>query len=44
MVMLIMSYVGLAVGANKRPVNLAALAVSLGEKTGKKSYKISTPV
>ncbi len=42
MVMLIMSYVGLAVGANKGDLlNLAALGgVFGGEKTGKKSYKI----
>jgi len=42
MVMLVMSYVGLAVGANKGDLlNLAALGgVFGGEKTGKKSYKI----
>jgi uncharacterized protein YacL len=42
MVMLIMAYVGLAVGANKGDLlNLAALGgIFGGEKTGKKSYKI----
>ncbi len=42
MVMLVMAYVGLAVGANKGDLlNLAALGgVFGGEKTGKKSYKI----
>jgi uncharacterized protein YacL len=42
MVMLIMAYVGLAVGANKGDLlNLAALGgVFGGEKTGTKSYKI----
>ena len=42
MVMMVMSYVGLAVGANKGDLlNLAALGgVFGGEKTGKKSYKI----
>jgi uncharacterized protein YacL len=42
MVMLIMAYVGLVVGANKGDLlNLAALGgVFGGEKTGKKSYKI----
>jgi uncharacterized protein YacL len=41
-VMLVMSYVGLAVGANKGDLlNLAAFGgVFGGEKTGKKSYKI----
>ncbi|MGA2358001.1 MAG: PIN domain-containing protein [Terriglobales bacterium] len=42
MVMLIMAYVGLAVGSNKGDLlNLAALGgIFGGEKTGKKSYKI----
>ncbi|MGA9496222.1 MAG: PIN domain-containing protein [Terriglobales bacterium] len=42
MVMLVMAYVGLAVGANKGDLlNLAALGgIFGGEKTGKKSYKI----
>jgi uncharacterized protein YacL len=42
MVMLVMAYVGLAVGANKGDLlNLAALGgVFGGEKSGKKSYKI----
>src|SRR5882724_3923168 len=42
MVMLVMSYVGLAVGANKGDLlNLAALGgIFGGEKTGKRSYKI----
>ena len=42
MVMLIMAYVGLAVGANKGDLlNLAALGgIFGGEKSGKKSYKI----
>ena len=42
MVMMVMAYVGLAVGANKGDLlNLAALGgVFGGEKTGKKSYKI----
>jgi uncharacterized protein YacL len=42
MVMIIMAYVGLAVGANKGDLlNLAALGgVFGGEKTGKKSFKI----
>ena len=42
MVMLVMAYVGLAVGANKGDlINLAALGgVFGGEKSGKKSYKI----
>jgi len=42
MVMLIMAYVGLVVGANKGDLlNLAALGgIFGGEKTGKKSYKI----
>ena len=42
MVMVIMAYVGLAVGANKGDLlNLAALGgVFGGERTGKKSYKI----
>ncbi len=42
MIMVTMSYVGLAVGANKGDLlNLAALGgVFGGEKTGKKSYKI----
>ena len=42
MVMLIMAYVGLAVGANKGDLlNLAALGgIFGGEKQGKKSYKI----
>jgi uncharacterized protein YacL len=42
MVMLIMAYVGLAVGANKGDLlNLAALGgIFGGERTGKKSYKI----
>jgi uncharacterized protein YacL len=42
MVMMIMAYVGLAVGANKGDlINLAALGgVFSGEKLGKKSYKI----
>jgi uncharacterized protein YacL len=42
MVMLIMAYVGLAVGANKGDLlNLSALGgIFGGEKTGKKSYKI----
>jgi uncharacterized protein YacL len=42
LVMLVMAYVGLAVGANKGDLlNLAALGgIFGGEKTGKKSYKI----
>ena len=42
MVMLLMAYVGLVVGANKGDLlNLAALGgIFGGEKTGKKSYKI----
>ena len=42
MVMLVMAYVGLAVGANKGDLlNLAALGgIFGGEKSGKKSYKI----
>src|SRR5271163_367891 len=42
MVMFLMAYVGLVVGANKGDLlNLAALGgVFDGEKTGKKSYKI----
>jgi uncharacterized protein YacL len=42
LVMLLMAYVGLAVGANKGDLlNLAALGgIFGGEKTGKKSYKI----
>ena len=42
MVMMVMAYVGLAVGANKGDLlNLAALGgIFGGEKTGKKSYKI----
>jgi uncharacterized protein YacL len=42
MVMLVMAYVGLAVGANKGDLlNLSALGgIFGGEKTGKKSYKI----
>ena len=42
MVMLIMAYVGLAVGANKGDLlNLSALGgIFGGEKSGKKSYKI----
>jgi len=42
MVMMIMAYVGLAVGSNKGDLlNLAALGgIFGGEKTGKKSYKI----
>jgi len=44
MVMMIMAYVGLAVGATKRLLNLAALGgIFGGEKSGKKSFKILEP-